>query len=270
MEIYSQEKLDEIFSSNDFLNEYENYKNKKECTDFIKFINSIELNTKYFRLTTNNRIGRNKKFKNKNCSNDTICLKEINSLLNKLTDKNADSITESIKTKLVNKNYLKDLIIKNIMDKCIAHSNYIYYYILVLKNIYQIDPSVINKNIDIIYKEIDTKNIDETQSEYLQFCDKNKKLDLYIGYSLLITELEKQNIIADKIDPAIKNLISLLDTSDNADEKYKCSQCLYNILKSLFNKNKLSEEYSLLINNLIKKEKSMKIRFKFMDIIERK
>lgn len=269
MIVYSEEDLNDIFSSTEFLEEYKQYKNKKECLDFIKFINSIELNTKYFRLTTNNRIGRNKRFKNKNCSNDTVCLKEINSLLNKLTDKNTDSITESIKIKLKDKDYLKDLIIKTIMDKCIVHSNYIYYYILVLKNIYEIDPIIINKNTDEIYQNINSKDIDLNQSEYLQFCDKNKKLDLYIGYSLLITELEKQKIINNKIDPAINELIKLLNNTET-DERYKCSQCLYNILKSLYGKNEISENHKKLIENLIKNEKTMKIKFKFMDIIDRK
>ena len=174
MIVYSEENLNEIFSSEIFLKEYDEYKNKKECNDFIKFINSIELNTKYFRLTTNNRIGRNKRFKNKNCSNDTVCLKEVNSLLNKLTDKNTDSIIESIKIKLKNKNYLKDLIIKNIMDKCIVHSNYIHYYILVLKSIYEINSIIINKNIDEIYKNINSKDIDLNQVNICNFVIKIK------------------------------------------------------------------------------------------------
>jgi len=269
MIIYSEEKIKEIFSSEKFKEEYTKYEEKKECNDFINFINNIELNTKYFRLTTNNRIGRNKRFKNKNCSSDTICLKEINSLLNKLTDRNTDSITESIKNKLVGKDYLEDLIIKNILEKCIVHQNYVSYYIQILTTIYDISESSITKITDSIYDNFNSKDIDQSQSDYLQFCDKNKKLDLCIGYSVLITELEKNNIINNRIDPAIRELISLLDDTES-DDKYKCSQCLYNIFKSLYGKKNLSKEYSELINNLIEKEKSMKIKFKYMDIIDRK
>ena len=129
---------------------------------------------------------------------------------------------------------------------------------------------LINKSIDEIYSSIGDKDIDKNQSEYLQFCDKNKKLDLYIGYSLLITELEKSNIISNKIKPTIETLIDLLNKNEDDSERYKCSQCLYNILKSLFGTDELSDEYSIIINKLISEEKTMKIKFKFMDIIERK
>jgi len=270
MEKFSEKQVLELFSSDLFQKEYSNYLNNKKCVEFVDFINNIQLNTKYFRLTTNNRIGRNKRFKNKNCSNDTLCLKEINSLLNKLTDKNIENITNEIKNKINNKDYLKDLIIKTILDKCIVHQNYIIYYIKILISIYDIDEKIINKSIDEIYSSIGDKDIDKNQSEYLQFCDKNKKLDLYIGYSLLITELEKSNIISNKIKPTIETLINLLNKNDDDSERYKCSQCLYNILKSLFGTDELSDEYSIIINKLISEEKTMKIKFKFMDIIERK
>jgi hypothetical protein len=270
MENFSEKQVLELFSSDLFEKDYNKYLNNKKCIEFIHFIDNIQLNTKYFRLTTNNKIGRNKRFKNKNCSNDTLCLKEINSLLNKLTDKNLDNITNEIKKKLEGKDYLKDLIIKNILDKCIVHQNYIHFYIQILIDIYNINEIMITKIIDEIYLSINDKNIDETQSEYLQFCDKNKKLDLYIGYSLLITELEKSNIINNKIKPSIDVLIDILNNNSEDSERYKCTQCLYNILKSLFGDNELTEEYSLLINKLISGEKTPKIKFKFMDIIERK
>ena len=84
---WSQSEFNGILTNEAFLEKYsKDYQSKKD--EFCKFLNNIELNTKYFRLTTNNKIGQNVRFKNKNISNDTIIIKEINSYLNKLTDKN--------------------------------------------------------------------------------------------------------------------------------------------------------------------------------------
>jgi len=274
----SEENIMEMFSSEEFNQNYKIYKKQDKCMEFVKFINKIELNTKYFRLTTNNKIGRNKRFKNKNCSDDTICLKEINSYLNKLTDKNTDVITDLIEKKLAGKEYLRDLIINNVLEKCLVHQNYITYYIDILLSIYGPKETngtnetneIIEKNTETIYENINSKDINLDQSDYLQFCDKNKKLDLYIGYSLLITELEKKQIIKDKINPTLVGLIAILKDSEDQDEKYKCIQCLYNILKSYYGSRSLSKRYVDDINGLIENEKSMKIKFKLMDIIERK
>jgi hypothetical protein len=54
------------------------------------------------------------------------------------------------------------------------------------------------------------------------------------------------------------------------EEKYKCVQCLYNILKLYYGDRRLPESYMLKIKSLIDNEKSNKIKFRMMDIIERK
>ena len=270
---WSEEELNTIFSSDEFNKNYIKYCKNNSCIDFIQFINNIELNTKYFRLTTNNKIGRNKRYKNKNIGEDTISLKEINSYLNKLTDRNIETITREIRKRLINKDYLTDMIVHNILDKCIIHSSYIIHYIDILLDIYK-DTENINKliedNADKIYVKITSQDIDKEQSEYLQFCDKNKHLDSLIGYSLLITELEKKKILPNKINPSLNHLLEIIDTNENIDEKYKCSQCLYNIFKSYYEDSLLPQGFIDRINVLIQKEKSMKIKFKLMDIIERK
>ena len=95
MKTWTEEELKEIFVSDDFDSIYEEYcSNNKEQRDLLKFLDSIKLNEKYFRLTTNTKIGQNKRFRNKNISGDTLALKEVNSLLNKMTDKNISSINE--------------------------------------------------------------------------------------------------------------------------------------------------------------------------------
>lgn len=274
MKTWTGEELKEIYVSDDFISGYKGYcSNNKEQGDLLKFLNGIKLNEKYFRLTTNNKIGQNKRFRNKNISGDTLSLKEVNSLLNKMTDKNISSINEKIKEKLKDKDYLKRMVIVNVLSKCVSQPSYNTYFIQSLKEIYK-DHIDLN---EIIYKEvlqiedkIKTQEINKEQSEYMQFCDKNKKLDLLIGHSLLVTELEKMKIIKDKIIPSLNNLIDIISLTDDTDEKYKCVLCLYGIFKSYYGDNLLPQGFIDKIKVLIQKEKSNKIKFKLMDINERR
>ena len=270
----SEEELNNIFNSQGFIDGYSEYcKDNTQKQKFKKFIDTIDLNVKYFRLTTNNKIGKNKRFRNKNISADTIALKEINSLLNKLTDRNVQQITEEIKKKIDNKKYLTDILIDNILQKCIMQPSYNVYYIEILFEVYNKFPDFktkIENNVSKIHNQIKGADIDTDQSEYMQFCDKNKKLDLLIGHSLLITELEKKNIISDRIIPSLNDLISIIGETDDLDEKYKCVQCLYNIFKSYYGSNLLPQGFIDKINALVKSEKSNKIKFKLMDINDRR
>ena len=61
-----------------------------------------------------------------------------------------------------------------------------------------------------------------------------------------------------------------LDVCDDKEERYKCIQCLYSIFKSFYSESLLPEGYIQKLNELKSKEKDMKIKFKIMDIIERK
>ena len=271
---YSEETLNEIFQNSSFINEYDLYRESKtEIQSLIQFLNSIELNKKYFRLSMNNNNGYKKKYKNTNVSDDTVAIKEINSYLNKLTDKNYDTLCTKIKQRLENKEYLMKLILDNILDKCIVHTPYISIYLNLILHLYSSIPTLnqtIEDSITSIYNSIQDKNIDEQQSEYLQFCDKNKKLDQLIGHSLLVTECEKINILSNKIHPSLKELLSVLETNEDNNEKYKCVQCLYSIFKALYQDCILPEGYIQTITRLKEKESSMKIKYKLMDILERK
>jgi len=271
---WSEEEYGKIFGSPEFEEGYKNYcVDKKEQIELTKFIESIKLNTKYFRLTTNSKIGQNKRFRNKNISEDTLAIKEINSLLNKLTDRNVGIIGEKIAIRLKGKDYLKKMMVDNILHKCVIQSHYNFYYITILIQIYKDIPNLnalIESNTDQIYHKIKNEVIDLNQSEYMQFCDKNKKLDLLIGHSLLITELEKLNIISNKIIPSLNELIEIISVTQDLDEKYKCVQCLYNIFKSYYGDSLLPQGFTDKLNLIVKSEKSNKIKFKVMDIIERR
>ena len=273
MTSYSEEYLNSLYQNEEFLSDYNKFiKDNKQINEFKKFIDSIELNTKYFRLTLH-KVGKNRKYKNQNLGADTIAIKEINSLLNKLTDRNLQDIQMKVSAKLEKKEYLMKLMIQSIIDKSVVHTNYIPIYIDLIVGIYgdnvQVKELVMNST-DQLYTNILVTETSDEQSEYLKFCDKNKRLDKLIGHSILMTELEKKRIVQGKIHPILENFICQMKECTDNDEKYKCVQCLYNVFKTLYEDCLLPEGYIQQLEQLISKEKSMKIKFKMMDILERK
>ena len=210
MNNYSIEMINELFHDNKFLLDYHEYnKDNKNLDQLKKFIDSIELNKKYFRLEMNKKRGYKKKYKNQNIGDDTLSIKEINSLLNKLTDKNILKIREKIKSKLIDKEYLTELIIESILEKCIVHNIYIPLYLELIHYLYSNTETINNiiyKLTEKIYQSIVTRKV-EAESDYLIMCEKNKKLDKLIGHSILITELEKKKIVKNKIHFTLDNFI---------------------------------------------------------------
>ena len=57
---WTEEELNTVFQSDEFIHNYQKYKDKSN--ELIQFLDSIQLNTKYFRLTTNGKIGKNVNF----------------------------------------------------------------------------------------------------------------------------------------------------------------------------------------------------------------
>jgi hypothetical protein len=266
---YSENTVIDLFHDETFLKDCEDYKNSNdELTNCMKFINNIELNKKYFRLEMNKRRGYKKR--NQYKETDTTCIKEVNSLLNKLTDKNILSIRTKIKDKLGDKIYLKNLTIDSILEKCIIHTPYISLYLDLINYLYGNDNNdMIQSSTDKLYQSI--LNIEfKEESDYLRMCERNKKLDKLIGHSLLITELEKKKIVTGKIHPTLETLMEKLTECEDYEEKYKCVQCLYNIFKSYYGEYILPEGYNQKLKTLIDNESVMKIKFKLMDILERK
>ena len=111
MMCYEESVLKEIRESPEFREDYEEYKKGDHQVNELKtFIDSIQLNSKYFRLTMNTKGGNRKKFKNRNLGEDTVAIKEVNSYLNKLTDRNVNKVTDEIQKRLVERDYLRELI----------------------------------------------------------------------------------------------------------------------------------------------------------------
>ena len=268
---YDECDLNAIRKSPEFKSGCEEYhKINKQVEDLKVFIDSIQLNSKYFRLSINTG---GKKYKNRNLGEDTIAIKEVNSYLNKLTDRNVSKITREIQQRLCGREYLRELIMTSVIEKSLIHTTYIPIYLGLVRHLYGSDKqwgSILERLIDVIYHDFTTVLVNPEESTYLQFCAKNKKLDKLIGHSLLITECEKLKIVKDKIHPILSQMFVVMKDESDDSERYKCVQCLYNILKSLYGDSLLPEGYSVQIKDLIQSETSMKIKFKMMDMIDRK
>ena len=270
-----EEELTRIRGSDEYKEDYESYREgTSQIGELQEFVDSIQLNSKYFRLTMNTNIGGyHKKHKNRNLGEDTVAIKEVTSYLNKLTDRNYPKINAEIKKRLGGKDYLKGLIMDSIIEKCLIHTLYIPIYLILIQELYGTDPGwtqTFETHIEASYKGFTEVPVNSDESEYLQFCAKNKILDKMIGHSLLLAECEKLKLITGKIHPSLDTMLQVL--KDNADdsERYKCVQCLYNILKSLYDDSLLPEGYRQKLASLIQNESSMKIKFKMMDIIDRR
>ena len=68
---WTEEEYNNIIISDEFNKDHIKYKEKE--IKLSQFLKTISLNKKYFRLTTNNKIGKNIHYKNKNISKDTRC-----------------------------------------------------------------------------------------------------------------------------------------------------------------------------------------------------
>ena len=108
---------------------------------------------------------------------------------------------------------------------------------------------------------------DKDQTTYLKMCAKNKNTDNIIGYSLLITYLEKEGIINGYVEKVLEPFMdSILETTNEID--------IFNMLTSFFNiselyyNNGIPIKYIRILEELKIKTTSSKIRFKIMDILK--
>lgn len=276
MHSYTEQQVNELFADPAFRETYEaKFQNRSDLREFSQFINGIELNTKYFRLAMSKG---SKKYKNRNLGEDTIAIKEVKSYLNKISDKNYTKLSHEIKTRLEGREYLMNMLIDTIVDKCILHTPYIAIYLKLVKEVYGSQSAwkrQVEVTMDKAYQALTspTKREDAElaeESDYLKFCEKNKLLDRLVGHSLLVTECEKQGIVKGRFEPAVSSMIKLMDEETDNDEKYKCVQCLYGMLDSFYGKNPLPTVYQTRLKDIIGRETYMKLKFKMMDIVERR
>ncbi len=254
---YSEQTIEEIFSSKEFLNCFEEHYSNKNKDQLISFLNNIETNKKYYKMG----IQKNKRFKRVE-NDDTVCIKKINSLINKLTNETCDNIIKGIMPLL--KSQILSYIIENIIEKSLMHHIYIYLYVKLIYNIGK------NFNIYILLnKEIETKylkllNFKINGETYDDLCEKNNNLDKMSGLSILITHLEKENKINNGSQKIIDDLLQKINYSD-LDNLFKIIVCIYNIFKI---NTSLKEKYIDKLNEIKNNKINSRIKFKIMDILD--
>ena len=121
--------MEKILSTEKFIKGYAEYKKNIDINKLSNFFDDIETNRNYFRLG----LKKSKKFINKN--NDTLTIKNINSNVNKCTEGNMNTIIKLIMDDINKNEHLLNLVIENILEKCILHNNYIHIYINIIDNI---------------------------------------------------------------------------------------------------------------------------------------
>ena len=254
---YSEQTCEEIFSSKEFLNCFEEHYSNKNKDQLISFLNNIETNKKYYKMG----IHKNKRFKRIE-NEDTTSIKNINSLLNKLTDENSHTIIPDILKSV--KPHIMTYIIENIINKSLLHHIYIELYVKLL-NLINKEHNIhilLNKELEKIYSSL--INEDNDNNTYEGLCKKNNNLDKLSGLSILITHLEKANKINNTSGKIVKDLINNIDYND-LDNLFKIITCLFNIFKI---NTSLKEEYTGTLNDIKSQKINSKIKFKIMDILD--
>jgi hypothetical protein len=258
----TEESANQLLSSETFLGEYLKYKEKVNINNLSNFLDSIETNKKYYRIG----IVKNKKYRKKDNENTSKIKKSIN-LLNKLTEKNYESIKNEILLELRN-DCIISYIIEEIIDKSIVHTQYSELYVRLLKEINQ--PSIrikIKKYCDIYYEKIFNSEINQMNSEYIKLCNKNKKIDNIAGFSLFITHLEMNGLIHDYIDTILKPFMDTILEIKEQNELYQLLVC-FETISGIYYKHDIPENYKHRLQTLKQSDISSKIKFKVMDILQ--
>ena len=268
---YSVESLRNLFLSDKYIED----KNKYRCSQKLSlqslntFLNSIEINKQYFR--TGIQV-KNPKYRRK-VYDDTGLIKQLKLSLNKMSSLTYEKLCQDICNQLDSKRHLYPILLQYIFEQSLQHHNYCVYYArlvellhLKFKNIELLN-SQMESSYNLIIRE--NKQIQSDNTEYSILCAKNKQIDQLIGYSIFISELEMKRVINNKIDCLIQELIQKLSIT-NEDECYKCIICLYNIFKIIYKDSSIKREYADSLTKIKNNMKFMKVKFKIMDILERR
>ena len=252
---YKEQTCEEIFSSEKFNNLYDDnsYKNNQ----LKKFLNNIETNKKYYKMG----ISRNKKFKRKE-NTDTLIIKEITSLLNKLIYENKNENIEKINISL-KPQFLK-YIIENVIDKSLLHHIYIELYVELLNIIsktYDIN-DILNTMIDKYYNTL--VNEENSVDSYENLIKKNNNLDKLCGLGIIVGYLEKTHNLNKDSQYIISDLIKNIDYSDT-DNLYKRIICIFNVIKV---NPCIRDLFYDELNDIKKNKIPSKVKFKIMDIFD--
>jgi len=255
----SIEIIKEFMKSEDFIQKYNDYLITKD-DQLTGFLDNIDLNKKYYRMNIN----KNKRYV-KETTEDTSSIKEINSMINKLTDQNYLILKKEIIQK-INAEHIIPYIIQKLTESSIKHHIYIPLYVGILKEIESTKKASLLLKLCNKYHTEYFYGLDQVKDEslYVQLCNVNKNTDNIIGFSLFISYLEKEEIIDNFIDKVIDKYMHNLSFKNDI-ELYKMLLSFENIANIHYQIIPIRFQESL--KNIKKETSSSKIRFKIMDIL---
>jgi hypothetical protein len=260
---YEYGSVKSLINSNNFLSNYNEYKfnNAEKIDALLEILSSITINKNYYKM---NISSKNVKFK-KNLSTETLIIKNIHNLLNKLTSDNLNNITNKIISEIKNTKYLIPNILDIIIDKCINEIQYNDLYIKIIHELLKLDKTIkldllINNKMKIIYVDFQKK-----ETDYLSLCSMNKNIDNFIGLSILIIKLEINKLLNNYSNKIINIMFDNI-ILDNDEICYKYILSLYNIFSLLKKENIII--YKDKINNIKNENICKKNKFKLMDILD--
>ena len=246
--------------SDDFMKKYNDYLQTKD-NHLSQFLDNIDLNKKYYRMNIN----KNKRYA-KVITEDTSAIKEINSMINKITDQNYEVLKKQIIEK-INVEHIIPYIIQKLAESSLKHHIYIPLYVGILSDIDSPKKkTILLKLCNKYYTELFHESKRATDSSvYEQLCDVNKNIDNIIGFSLLISYLEKEDIIVNFIDKVLDPFMHHLSFKSDT-ELFKMLLSFESI--ALVHYQVIPERYQKILNAIKENSQSAKIRFKIMDILD--
>lgn len=252
----------DIFKNGSFEEDLKAYQleNCKAIKSITNFLDNIETNKKYYRIG----VQKNQRYK-KTITKDTENIKNINSLINRLTETNYEKVKIEI-IKLLNKEYFIPLIIENLIEKSILHHRYINLYVGILKEIESKNKNtLINKYCDKYFNDFfKNKIINEKDTFYEKLCSENKNIDNIIGLSILITHLEKEDILKGYVEKVLDPFMNTIPVANDI-ELFKMLTSFYNISQIYY--SEIPEKYKTILLDKKNNTDSSKIKFKIMDIL---
>tara|TARA_Y100001935_G_C17310642_1_gene515832 strand:+ start:887 stop:1672 length:786 start_codon:yes stop_codon:yes gene_type:complete len=254
--------IKQYMESDDFIQRYNDYRKSKD-NSLQLFLDNIDLNKKYYRMNIN----KNKKY-TKVTTEDTSSIKEINSMINKITDQNYEILKQQIIQKIT-VDHIVPYIIQKLTESSIKHHIYIPLYVGILKEIKSTKKNLLllklcNKYYTEFFHDYNQQENKDT-TNYEKLCDMNKNIDNIIGFSLFISYLEKEDILDNFIGKVLDPFMNYLSFKNDV-ELYKMLLSFENIADIHY--QIIPQRYQKILQKIKETSASSKIRFKIMDILK--
>lgn len=267
---HSVDSLHDLFLSEQYMSDKSKYEKSHQSIlrDMNKFLNSIDINKQYFRTGI---IVKNPKYKKK-VSQETQVLKSFKTSLNKMSSLNYESLSQQVVKDIQPYPHLYPIVFQSIIEQALLHHTYSKYYGYLVEHLHKLfrNESIIQSQLVKTKETIETTHINQQSSSYDDLCKKNKYVDQLIGYSMFVSDLEVRDIIQGYVEPTLQSLLTECSKELSEDELYKCVLCLSTIYKVVYDSNPLPESHQTSLTEIKSKIRFMKIKFKIMDILERR